>query len=57
MFKNGIVELTTWFFEHLSDLGSIASILGFVITVFVFFKIRRLYARLLFIARIPEHIE
>ena len=57
MFTNGIVELITWFSEHLSGLGSIASILGLVITVFVFFKIRRLYARLLFIARVPEHIK
>jgi len=57
MFTNGIVELITWFPEHLSDLGSIASILGLVITVFVFFKIRRLYARLWFIERVPEHIK
>ena len=52
MFKNKIIELI-----NLSNLGSIASILGFVITVSVFFKIRQLYARFLFIARIPEHIE
>ena len=47
----------TWFVEHLSHLGSLASILGLVITLGVFFKIRRLYAALLFLDRVPQHIE
>lgn len=53
---NGIVESITWFYERLSDLGSIASIIGLVITLVVFYRIRKLETRFLFTARVPEYI-
>ncbi|MBI1925943.1 hypothetical protein HYR99_17035 [Candidatus Poribacteria bacterium] len=54
---NGITELIIWLYERLSDLGSVASILGLVITLVVFYRIRKLETHFLFTARIPEHIE
>ena len=54
---NAIVESITWLYERLSDLGSIASIIGLVISFAAFVKIRRLEIHFLFTARIPEHIE
>ncbi len=53
---NGSIELIIWLYERLSDLGSVASILGLVITLVVFYRIRKLETHFLFTARIPEYI-